>query len=129
VGIEDVHVFKVHALEALVQAVKKIFARTPIAVRPGPSVPTSLGADNELIAMGGEIAVENAAKIFLCGARRRTVVLFARSKWVMPRSKARRSMAWTFPKESTAPKLCQRPSEMAGRSKPLRPQRRYCMVS
>ena len=62
VGIEDVHVFKVHALAALVQAGKKIFARTPIAIRPRPHVPTSLGADDEFVAMVNEIAMENAAK-------------------------------------------------------------------
>ena len=62
VGIKDVHVLELHALEALVQAGEKMFARTPIAIRPRPHVPTSLGADDEFVAMVNEIAMENAAK-------------------------------------------------------------------
>ena len=45
------------------------------------------------------------------------------------RESARRTIARLFSKTSAPPKLCQRPSEMAGKRRPLLPQRRYCMVS
>ena len=75
VGIKNVDVVEVHALEALVETGEKIFAGTPIAIRTGPHVPASLGGDNEFIAMSGKVAVEDAAEIFFGGARRRTVIV------------------------------------------------------
>src|SRR5476651_1084700 len=47
----------------------------------------------------------------------------------MPSSKARRTTARAVSKGSTLPKLCQRPREMAGSLRPLRPQLRYVIVS
>ena len=55
--------------------------------------------------------------------------MLARSKWVTPRSNARRTIARPVSKSSTSPKLCHRPSETAGNSKPLRPQRLYFIFS
>jgi hypothetical protein len=48
---------------------------------------------------------------------------------VTPRSKARRTIARLFSNTSTPPKLCHRPSEIAGRRKPLLPQRRKLVRS
>ena len=45
----------------------------------------------------------------------------ARSKWVTPRSKARRRMARCRSRGTSSPKLCQRPSEMAGKIEAARP--------
>ena len=55
--------------------------------------------------------------------------MLARSKCVMPRSNARRTIARPFSKSSTSPKLCHRPSETAGSNKPLCPQRLYFIFS
>ena len=49
----------------------------------------------------------------------------ARSKWVTPRSKARRRIARLRSSGWSAPKFCHSPSESAGSSRPLRPHRRY----
>src|SRR5271166_6446553 len=75
VGVENVHVVKLHALEALVQASKKIFARAPVAIRPRPHIPAGLGANDEFVAVGGELAMKDAAEILLSGNGRRTVVV------------------------------------------------------
>jgi hypothetical protein len=47
----------------------------------------------------------------------------------MPRSNALRTIARPVLKSSTSPKLCHRPSDTAGSSKPLRPQRLYFIFS
>ncbi len=47
----------------------------------------------------------------------------------MPRSKARRTIARWVSNGRSPPKFCHSPSEMAGSSSPLRPTRRYRMVS
>src|ERR1051326_2633733 len=55
--------------------------------------------------------------------------LFARSKWVTPRSTARSTIARDSSNGSTLPKLCHSPRETMGRRMPLRPQRRYVIAS
>src|SRR6266536_607611 len=47
----------------------------------------------------------------------------------MPRSNARRTIARAVPSGRSWPKFCQRPSEIAGNCKPLRPEWRYDMRS
>ena len=75
VGVEDVDIVEPHALEALVEAGDQIFARAEIAVGPGPHVPAGLGRDDQLVAIGTEVAREDAAEILLGRAVGRPVIV------------------------------------------------------
>src|SRR5215469_15183872 len=55
VRIEDVNVLESHALEALIQTGEEILARAPLSVWAGPHAIPSLGRDDQLIAVAGEI--------------------------------------------------------------------------
>src|SRR5215472_16826670 len=55
VRIEDVDVLEPHALEALIQTGEEILARAPLSVWAGPHAVPSLGRDDELIAVVGEV--------------------------------------------------------------------------
>src|SRR5215472_2179535 len=55
VRIEDVDVLESHALETLIQTGEEILARAPLSVWAGPHAVPSLGRDDELIAVAGEI--------------------------------------------------------------------------
>jgi hypothetical protein len=73
--VKDVDVVEAHAAEALVQTGEKIFAGTPIAIRPGPHGVAGLGGDDELVTMRAEVLLEDAAEIGFGGAGRRPVVV------------------------------------------------------
>src|SRR5262249_29053532 len=55
VRIEDVDILEPHAFETLIQTGEEILARAPFPVWAGPHAVPSLGRDNELIAVAGEI--------------------------------------------------------------------------
>src|SRR5215475_1437493 len=55
VRVEDVDVLEPHALETLIQTSEEILARAPLSVWAGPHAVASLGRDDELIAVAGEI--------------------------------------------------------------------------
>src|SRR5215467_8015080 len=55
VRIEDVDVLESHALETLIQTGEQILARAPLSVWARPHAVPSLGRDDELIAVAGEI--------------------------------------------------------------------------
>jgi len=55
-----------------------------------PHLPAHLGGDNQLVAVGLQVLVQDAAEVNLRAAKRRAELL-ARSKSVMPRSKAVRT--------------------------------------
>ena len=74
-GVEEVHIVEPHALQTLVQTGHQRLARAPIAVRSGPHHIAGLGTDEEFVAIGGEIGVEQAAYRFLGGSGRRAVVV------------------------------------------------------
>src|SRR5664280_199918 len=75
VRVEDVDVIDAHPAQALVEAGKQVLAGPPLAVRPGPHVIARLRRQHELVPVATEVGVENAAKVGLRGARRRTVVV------------------------------------------------------
>ena len=56
VGVEDVDVVEAHPREALVEAGQQVLARAPLAVRAGPHVVARLGGDDQLVAVGREVA-------------------------------------------------------------------------
>ena len=56
VRIEDVDVVEPHALEALVEAREQVLAAPPLAVGAGPHVVAGLGRDDQLVAVGAEVA-------------------------------------------------------------------------
>ncbi len=63
-GIEDIDVIQTHALQALVEAGDQIFARSPLAVGPGPHVVSGLGGDDEFVAITAQIVLQNLAERF-----------------------------------------------------------------
>ena len=54
VRVEQVHVFEVHPLQALVQARRQVLPGAPFAVRTGPHVVAGLGGDEQFVAVGRE---------------------------------------------------------------------------
>ena len=75
VVVEDVYVLEAHPLQALVEAGQQVFPASPVTVRPLPHGVARLGADEELIAVGGKIFLEDAAKVLLGAARLGAVVV------------------------------------------------------
>ncbi len=74
--IEDIDVVESHAPQALIETGQHIFARAAaLPVRPGPHVPAGLGGNDQLVAMGVEIFLEQAAKVGLGASIRRAVVI------------------------------------------------------
>jgi len=78
---------------------------------------TGLSRDDQLIAKARKIGAKDVANP---GGGPQ---LLARSKCVMPRSKACRHNARLVSSGVSSPKLCQSPSEIAGSFSPDRPQR------
>src|SRR6185369_8155023 len=74
-GIKDVDIVKPHAFEALIETGNQILARSPIAVRTFPHRVAGLGADQQLIAISGEIGLQDAPEILFGRTRRRTVIV------------------------------------------------------
>ena len=75
VRVEDVHVVDTHAQETLIEAREQVLARPPLPVRPGPHVVARLRRQDQLVAVGGEVASEQAAEVLLRRAVRWTVVV------------------------------------------------------
>ena len=74
-GVEDVDVLEPQPVQALVQAGQKVFSRPVITVRPGPHVVAGLAGDDQLVAMGVKIRLQDATKVRLGRAVRRAVVV------------------------------------------------------
>ena len=75
VVVEDVHVVKVHAAQALIEAGDEVLAAAPVAVGAGPHVIAGLGGDDHLVAVGQEIALHVDAEAALGLAVGRAVVV------------------------------------------------------
>ena len=75
VRVEEVDVVQLHAAEALVEAGHEALARAPVAVGAGPHLVARLGRDEQLVAVGAQRVVEDAAERLLGAARRRAVVV------------------------------------------------------
>lgn len=73
--IKDIHILQPHAPQALIEAGDQVLFRAPITVGAGPHGVTGFRGDDQLIAPGPQIGVENAAKVLLGGAGRRAVVI------------------------------------------------------
>ena len=74
-GVEDVHVLEAHALQALVETGQQVFARAPLAIRTAPTSISGFGADDQFVAVGGEIFLQDASEILLGRARRWAVIV------------------------------------------------------
>ena len=68
VVVEDVDVVESEPPEALVEACDQVLSRSEIAVGARPHVPTSLGGDDEFIAVVLEVVVEDPCEVFLSAA-------------------------------------------------------------
>ena len=75
VAVENVHVVEPHALERGVEAGEQIFARAPLAVGTGPHIVARLGGDDEFVAVGMKVLLEEQAEGILGGTGRRTVIV------------------------------------------------------
>ncbi len=73
--VEDVDVLEPHPLQALIEARQQILARAQVAVRPGPHVPARLGRDDQLVAVGKEIFLQDLSESFFRRSIRRTVIV------------------------------------------------------
>ena len=74
-GVEDVHVLESEPFEAGIQAAEHVLPRAAVAVGSGPHVVARLGGDDQLIAIGKQVTVQNLAGIgFRCPVRRSVVV-------------------------------------------------------
>ena len=74
--VEDVEVVDADAPEALVEAGEDVLARTAaLAVRARPHVPAGLAADDQLVAVGGEVLAQDPPEVDLGAAVRRAVVV------------------------------------------------------
>src|SRR5438874_8572514 len=74
-GVKDVDVIKSHPAKALIEAGQQIFSGAPDAVRPGPHVVAGLAGDHQLVAVPGQIRLQNASEVFFGGAVRRAIVV------------------------------------------------------
>ena len=74
-AIEEVDIVEVHATQRLVEACHEILPRTPVAIRTGPHVVTRLGGDEEFVAVGTEVIVDESAHRLLSTAVGRSVVV------------------------------------------------------
>ena len=75
VVVVDVHVVQAQPLQALVQAGQQILAAAPVTIGAVPHGIPCLGADDELIAVGHEVLVQDAAEVLLGTARLRAIVV------------------------------------------------------
>ncbi len=73
--VEDVHVVKTHALQALIQRSDEVLLRRPDAVRSGPHIPARLGRDDEFIAVLPEVLPQDFAEVLLRRSVGRSVVI------------------------------------------------------
>ncbi len=73
--VEDVHIVQSKPLQALVQRGDQILAAAEVAVRAGPHLIAGLGADDQLVAMRGEIRAQQLAHVALGGTGFRPVVV------------------------------------------------------
>jgi hypothetical protein len=116
--VEYVNIFKLHALQTLIKACNKVFARSPFTIRAVPHQVTGFGCYDHLVPVRRKVFSQNGAENGFCRSGRGTVIV-ARSKQVIPLSKAVLIISLQFLKSSLNPKLCHRPRDIAGRSKPL----------
>ena len=75
VVVEDVHIGKSHALEALVQAGQQIFPAAKVAVGAVPHGVARFGGDDQLVPIGGQILPEDLAEVLLGSPGLGTVVV------------------------------------------------------
>ena len=73
--VENVHIVQPHAAQALIQAGNQVLAAAPVAVGACPHFITSLGRDDQLVAVDAQIVPQDFAKVFLGGAGLRAVVV------------------------------------------------------
>ena len=73
--IENIDVIQSHPLQALIEAGEQIFSRTTVAIGAWPHGVACFRRHNQLVAIGGKILAQQAAKIFLRAAGRRPVVI------------------------------------------------------
>ena len=73
--IENIHIAQPHAGKALVQAGQHGLSAAAAAIGAGPHAVARFGGNNKLVAVGGQLAVQDAAEIFLRAARHRAVIV------------------------------------------------------
>ena len=118
VRVEDVDVVEPHARERLVERREQVLARAPLAVRAGPHVVAGLRRDHELVAVRAEVVAQHPAERLLGRAVRRPVVVRQVEVRDAEVERAAEDRAARLVGRSP-PKLCQRPSEIAGSFSPL----------
>ncbi len=73
--IEDIDIGEPHALQALIEAGQQIFTRAPIPIRPGPHIPACFGRDDEFVAVGKEVFLQDLTESFFRRSIRRAVII------------------------------------------------------
>jgi hypothetical protein len=108
------------------EAGKEILSRSEVAIGAMPHVPTGLGGDDKFVTICNEVLAEDASKVGLGAAIRKAVVVgqIEVGDTEVERSPQEGTLSR---KQSVITKMLHGPSDTAGKSKPLRPQRRYVM--
>ena len=75
VRVEDVDVVQAHPPQALIEAREQVLARAPLPVGARPHVVARLRRDDQLVAVAGEVLVEDASEVDLRAAVGRAVVV------------------------------------------------------
>ena len=73
--IENIHIVKSQSFQTLIQAGNDIFLASPVTVRAIPHKITGFGADQDLIPVDVKFFLHDPAKVGLCAAWLRTVVI------------------------------------------------------
>ena len=75
VMVEDIHIFQIHTLQALVQARQQVFFASKIPVRSFPHIITGLCTNHQFISVYPKVFCQYPAKIFFRTARYRTIIV------------------------------------------------------
>src|SRR5205814_8722990 len=73
--VKDVGILQSRPATALIEAGQQIFSGAPDAVRPGPHVVAGLAGDHQLVAVPGQIRLQDPSEVFFGGAVRRAIVV------------------------------------------------------
>ena len=71
----DIHIGKAHPLEALIQACHQVLFAAPISIGAWPHIISGFGGNHQLIPVCAEAFCQDTAKILLCCAGLRAVII------------------------------------------------------
>src|SRR4030095_3756071 len=73
--IKYIYIVESHALQALIEACKKVLLRTPVTIRSWPHVITCFCRNDELITVSRKIRSQDLSEILFCSTGRWSIVI------------------------------------------------------